>query len=51
MTGHYETIELVDYARGYLTGEDARDVFAHCQGCTNCGDGYPPDDDPEVPGA
>ena len=37
MSPHYETLELVDYARGYLSGEDARELFGHCQGCAYCG--------------
>lgn len=37
MSGHYTTLELVDYERGYLTGDEARDLFAHCQQCEECG--------------
>ena len=37
MSPHYETLDLVDYARGCLGGEDARKLFGHCQRCVYCG--------------
>ena len=35
---HYETFDLVDYQRGLLEGEEAKELFAHCQTCRECGD-------------
>lgn len=36
MSRHYNASELVDYERGLLDGEKAKQLFAHCQACQPC---------------